>query len=357
MKKNTKILLIDDEEKIRNNIKEYLTFKGFNVISAKDGVEGIQKAIKFQPNLIVCDVMMPNIDGYEVYTSLQDISSTAGIPFIFLTAKVQTTDIRNGMQLGADDYITKPFSFEDLLISINIRLNKIKQFEKVNKEKFDAICKTTLSGVFIYLNNKIIFANEKFVSTIGYLEAEIIKLNIEDIIINKDEKKLFGKNFKNCTNGIQNSFQFTFTIINKNKKLIKIKLFGKSIKIKGKAGIICNTIEIKDELSKNQIYINQVKDKFNSFDDPITNEFVKYIENKNKKEPENITKELCNLSEREVEILKLICEGYTNKEIAEKLFISKRTVEGHRTNLLLKTNTKNTANLVAFSLQNKLIKL
>ena len=357
MKIITKILIIDDEDTIRNNIKEFLIFKGFNVISAKDGVEGIQKAIKFQPNLIVCDVMMPNIDGHEVYTTLQDISSTAGIPFIFLTAKVQTADIRNGMQLGADDYITKPFSFKDLLLSINIRLKKIKQFEKLNKEKFDAITKTTLSGIFIYLNNKIIFANTQFISSIGYSKQEINNLNLENLITNKQERLLFIKNFKDCTIGIQDSFQFSFIITKKNKELIKIKLFGKSIRIKGKFGIICNTIEIEDKPTINQKYINQVKDKFSDINNPITNDFIKYIENKHKKEPENTTKELCDISTREEEILKLICEGYTNKEIAEKLFISKRTVEGHRTNLLLKTNTKNTANLVAFSIQNKLIKL
>lgn len=119
-----KILVIEDEELIRDNIVELLETENFEVFTAENGKIGLQLAIQHQPDLILCDVRMPEIDGYGVITALQNNPITATIPFIFLTANADVGDLRKGMQLGADDYLTKPCTPTELLKAIVIRLEK-----------------------------------------------------------------------------------------------------------------------------------------------------------------------------------------------------------------------------------------
>jgi len=134
----SKILVIEDDINIRTNIKEFLEENDFQVETACNGSNGITKAIKLKPDLIISDIMMPDGDGYEVITQLGKNPETALIPFIFLTSKTQISEIREGMLFGADDYITKPFDFNDLLKAVNLRIEKrdklLKQYEE-NKHK------------------------------------------------------------------------------------------------------------------------------------------------------------------------------------------------------------------------------
>ncbi|MEB3826323.1 response regulator [Phormidium sp. CCY1219] len=120
----TKILIIEDEKVVGLNIRRILQAEGFEAIVAENGVVGVNLAVEQPPNLIICDILMPDVDGYEVLRRLQANSATVGIPFIFLTAKVERADMRQGFELGADDYITKPFDAEELLRAIAARLNK-----------------------------------------------------------------------------------------------------------------------------------------------------------------------------------------------------------------------------------------
>ncbi|MCT7955760.1 EAL domain-containing response regulator [Laspinema palackyanum] len=119
-----KILVIEDEELVRNNILEILDTVDFRVIGACNGGIGVQLAEEHLPDLILCDVMMPELDGYGVLAALRNNPVTATIPFIFLTAKGDKTEIRQGMNLGADDYLTKPFRRKELLGAIEARLIK-----------------------------------------------------------------------------------------------------------------------------------------------------------------------------------------------------------------------------------------
>lgn len=125
MKKS--ILIIEDNSDIRENIVELLTLSDYQVWSASDGKEGVRLAKQYLPHLIVCDIMMPELDGYGVLNILQKDINTAVIPFIFLTAKADKSDIRKGILLGADDYITKPFEEAELLDAIDTRFRKIEQ--------------------------------------------------------------------------------------------------------------------------------------------------------------------------------------------------------------------------------------
>jgi diguanylate cyclase (GGDEF)-like protein len=121
-----KILVIEDERSIRINLLKLLSAEGFQTIGADNGSSGLQLARVQQPDLIICDILMPDLDGYEVLKGLQENPVTATIPFIFLTAKAERSDWRRGMKLGADDYLTKPFTRAELLEVIATRLHKQK---------------------------------------------------------------------------------------------------------------------------------------------------------------------------------------------------------------------------------------
>ncbi|NJN91523.1 MAG: response regulator [Leptolyngbyaceae cyanobacterium SL_5_14] len=123
-----KILVIEDGLDVRACIIELLEVEGFEVIAAETSPEGVQFAQELSPDLILCDVMMPEMDGYEVLASLRQHPTTETVPFIFLTAKATKADLRHGMELGADDYLTKPFTRSELLAAIATRLSKREAF-------------------------------------------------------------------------------------------------------------------------------------------------------------------------------------------------------------------------------------
>ncbi len=131
MKKS--ILVIEDNAEVREVLEEVLELSGYQVYSAEDGTKGVESALTYNPDMIICDVVMPKLDGYGVLNILSKKPKTADIPFIFLTAKADKTDFRRGMTLGADDYITKPFYKDELLKVVETRLNKRARLQK----KFD----------------------------------------------------------------------------------------------------------------------------------------------------------------------------------------------------------------------------
>ena len=121
-----KILIVEDNNDVRENLSELLTLSGYDTIVATNGKEGVEAAQSQLPDLILCDIMMPEMDGYTVLRILSKSEPTASIPFLFLSAKTELTDVRRGMTLGADDYITKPFDDVALLDTIEFRLKKHK---------------------------------------------------------------------------------------------------------------------------------------------------------------------------------------------------------------------------------------
>ncbi len=125
-----KILVIEDNLEVRENLAEILELSDYHVCQAPDGTEGLELAAREKPDLIICDVMMPKLDGFGVLNILSKRTDTASIPFIFLTAKAERADFRRGMNLGADDYITKPFYKDELLAVVETRLRKSDQIKK-----------------------------------------------------------------------------------------------------------------------------------------------------------------------------------------------------------------------------------
>lgn len=136
-----RILLIEDNEAMRENTAEMLELANYEVSTAENGKVGVEKAKREHPDLIICDIMMPELDGYGVLYYLSKDSSTAAIPFIFLSAKAEQSEVRKGMNMGADDYLTKPFEEMDLLSAVEGRLRKSELIQKdypVGEEGFSA---------------------------------------------------------------------------------------------------------------------------------------------------------------------------------------------------------------------------
>ncbi len=125
-----KIVVIEDDSDLCGNIKAMLEEEGYDIYTSKNGEEGLRLIKKIKPDLIISDILMPGINGYEVLRALQELEEFKLIPFIFLTAKAEPDSLRTGMQLGADDYLTKPFKLNDLLGAVKIRLEKRKAYDK-----------------------------------------------------------------------------------------------------------------------------------------------------------------------------------------------------------------------------------
>jgi DNA-binding response OmpR family regulator len=128
MSKRT-ILLIEDDQHVRENTAEILELANYTVITAENGRRGVEQARNHKPDLVLCDIMMPELDGYGVLHLLGRDPATAEVPFIFLSAKAERSDVRKGMELGADDYLTKPFEFDELLARARALLRRGKAAE------------------------------------------------------------------------------------------------------------------------------------------------------------------------------------------------------------------------------------
>jgi len=128
----TNILVIEDEAPIRDKIVTVLKYENYDVIDAPNGREGVVSAQHNRPDLIICDVLMPDMNGYSALAALRDDPITSDIPVIFLTAAASRADMRKGMELGADDYITKPYTVEELLAAVRTRLERQETIKRAS---------------------------------------------------------------------------------------------------------------------------------------------------------------------------------------------------------------------------------
>ena len=183
-----KILVIEDEEALRQGVRDILTdIGGYDVLLAKDGRMGVDIARKKDPDLILCDVGMPELDGYGVLTELQKDPHTAVIPFIFVTARGERKDNRLGMELGADDYIVKPFNFNELLAAIQARLNKKETLTNQYSDQMDSLRGNILMALPHELRTPL-------ASIVGY--AELIALDAT--MMPRDQIKMMAQTIESA---------------------------------------------------------------------------------------------------------------------------------------------------------------
>src|SRR5258705_4597589 len=133
----SKILVIEDDEPLLNITAKLLALHGFETVSAQNGIVGVQRARECKPDLIICDLMMPDLDGYGVLEILRKDPQTAAVPVIIMTAKAERAAMRRGMELGADDFLTKPFTSDELLSSVGMRLAKQSTMANVAQQRLD----------------------------------------------------------------------------------------------------------------------------------------------------------------------------------------------------------------------------
>ncbi len=196
-----KVLIIDDNTDVRENIAEILELANYEVHTAEDGKRGVQLAKEVLPDIILCDIMMPNLDGYGVLQILSNDPKTARIPFIYLSAKTEQSDIRKGMNLGADDYITKPFEETDLLQALEARIQRSEKLHQAsadssNVEEFIATARGLASlndlsndrKVKQYPKKNIIFSNDDSPRYLYVLKQGKVRI----FQVNNDGKEMTG---------------------------------------------------------------------------------------------------------------------------------------------------------------------
>ena len=192
------ILIIEDDQILLESIAEQLDDEGFKVITAGNGEEGAIKAAQSLPDLILCDIYMPRLNGYQTFERIKENLATSLIPFIFLTAKTETEDIMLGMKMGADDYITKPIDFEELVERINKRLNKTRETIKRSEIRYHAIFESAHDAILlIRLSDfRIIDANQAACQLLRQPRETLLGSNGKSIATFPDEKELLSRQIK-----------------------------------------------------------------------------------------------------------------------------------------------------------------
>lgn len=172
-----KIMVVENIKSTRDEIVNILELESFEVIEAENGMLGLQYSQKYLPDLILCDLLLPDFDGFTLLKLIREEPATSNTPFIFLTDKFVKKDFRNLMDLGADDYLTKPFTSEDLIKSIKTRLEKNENINKTNDDKFDSLCENivySLPHEFITPLTAILGYSELLIDTAK--ELNVIKI-------------------------------------------------------------------------------------------------------------------------------------------------------------------------------------
>lgn len=335
------ILLVEDDEMLRESTAIFFEEEGYRVLAAKNGLEGMEKALEYQPDLILCDIAMPRMNGYDLYKIVNQNSSTCFIPFIFISAKTEKEDIRTGMQLGADDYITKPFDFDELLKTVELRIAKREKMAQHNERNFKTLLENTLVGIFIYHDGHIAFTNSKLQKIYG-LSPDNAKSWDFMGSIHPEDREVVEEKIRRCVKGIQGNFSVNFRAYSAKQKILHLESWGAPAVINSQNLLVGNIINVNECL-------DSMDGKLNG-NNRVPRESSEQISSVTPSNPHN-------LSNREIEVLTLVCQGFTNQEIAGKLFLSVRTIDSHRSNILEKTETVNTAGLVVYAIKNGFFKI
>ncbi|MBE0648675.1 MAG: response regulator [Bacteroidales bacterium] len=191
----SKILIIEDDPILLESLAEFLQEEGMEVIEAENGKQGVELASRELPDLILCDIFMPKMNGYETFEKLKSDVNTSLIPFIFLTAKAEREDILYGMTLGADDYITKPIDFDELLARITKRMEKTRETIRRSEIKYHAVFETAHDAILLIRLSDfaIADANQAAVDLLGHTREEILQTSGRRFIQSIDLKETLSK--------------------------------------------------------------------------------------------------------------------------------------------------------------------
>lgn len=360
MKVKKKILLIEDDVNLGITLQKILTLSNYDVSLATNGASGVQKAFQLNPDLILCDINMYPVDGYQVFKILEESAILARIPFVFLTGSAELNDIRYGLALGADDYLVKPVLKETLIQTIEKRLEKIGAIQEEARKSFNRLFDISPVGLVLFDEEKIIKANPTFrkISGINGTTNEIAFCDVWDTTscdrvstqiskIKTEHKEQIVEHIKFCNPGVSNNtgalsiaeFDRWYT-----NEVSYLGIFTpEASKNSGKeSGEYIE--EIYNVLRHENIRITEalgrkIMDLFRDTDQKIQNP------------PDSI------FTARENQVLNLSMKGLPIKIIAERLNISDRTVEKHRTKLMEKAGASNMIEVIVFALKHNMVEI
>jgi len=355
-----KILVIEDDDRLGITIQNILKVHKYDVCLVNNGAAGIQKTFEYSPNLILCDINMETIDGYQVYKVLDESTILKRIPFIFLTGSSDLDDIRYGMSLGADDYIVKPFNNADLIRSIEKRLEKFETIRDEANREFNQLFNLSPIGIFLFDSQKIHKGNHAFFKLLQFSENAQPEINLSDFVEETSLKKLQDVIKKNHTENNE-IFNGEVSFKTHRNELIQVNLVA----------------SVFDKFSNYNLYIGILNQLTKSNEKDEAFEFAEKVSNLLKRENIKVSDALGEkimdifkqknldpqkqknsfFTKRENEILCLSMEGLPIKIIAYKLAISDRTVEKHRTSLMEKAGANNMIEVIVFALKNNLIEI
>jgi len=319
------VLLIDSDEKYGNDISEYLKELGYSVLLATNGPSGVQKALQYIPDIIMCDAGIEELSGYEVFNMIQQINTTAVIPFIFITTKKTYDELRTVMNLGVDDFLVKPFEFSELKQLLEVRIEKQEKILKQIDERFNLLIDHAYAAIYIYQDERLEYVNQKFCKILGYTKKELLGMSLVNVVY-KDDIHIVIDKINRCFRGVHDELKVGFRAIRRDQNVIYVNLSGSIVTMKGKNSLV-GTLTKQEE--------NQSVFEGENFDTADGCNNTSHLE----------------VTSREKDVLKFICEGMSNQEIGEKLSISVRTVEGHRNKLLKKTGCKNSVGLAMYAVK------
>ncbi len=306
---SSKILVIEDEELIRKSVTETLRYEGYQVISAATGNNGLNKALYDNPDLILCDIMLPDMDGYAILKEFKESENSFKTPFIFMTALADRSNFRTGMELGADDYLTKPFTIKELLNAISSRLNKFEiQHQQISNTiaQIEQELENKLSGLKsneTHLLSSLQSENSALKETVKEQEASFMEETLK--VIETSKKLKIAKDYiKRELNNPQN---------NKNSIEHLEKLLSK----------IDNKSSYRKNLSIFQLKFNMAFPKFNA----------------------NFSEKHPNLTMNDQIIVSAILMNLESNQIAEMLNISDASLRKNRYRLKKKLGLNRNDNL------------
>ncbi|WP_321290198.1 response regulator [uncultured Sunxiuqinia sp.] len=359
-----KILIIEDDLALAKTLRNVLMLNNYQADIASSGAEGIQKAYEYCPDLILCDINMKPIDGYQVFNILKDSILTSRIPFIFITGRSELNDIRIGLELGVDDYIVKPFENEDLLKSIKVRLDKYEKLVNIGKNNYKALLNLSPYGVFVFDGETIYETNRAFLEVTGLSDSEVKNIKFENLLTPKQYNKIEGPILK-CINGLSDNFQEDIKIKNADGDTEKFRLHvTPSQKYSGFTLLIglLSPLEHKTESTAPPVeykkLVNILEEEKITISGDLAHKLHKAFTPSQFKYQQDQSDVLVGkniFSKREQEVLTLSCKGLPIKMIADQLNISDRTVEKHRANLMEKTGAKNIVEVIIYALKNDLV--
>ena len=354
-----KILVIEDDHEVGMTIHNILNFSGYDVCYTDNGASGIQKAFEYNPDLILCDINMNPIDGYQVYKVLEESSILNRTPFLFLTGSSDLEDIRFGMSLGADDYLCKPIQNDDLIKSIEKRLEKFKSIREEANQEFNLLFNLSPVGLLLFDGNRVFNANRAFRNLINLNGEGSTEIKIENFIDSQSIKKLKLK--IQALPGKNSIFNDEVTIKTRRGEELQMNMEVSEIKKFSDYSIyigLFTSLSKDSALIEGSDYANEVHNLLKRENIRISEALGEKIINIFKQKTLNIKKQNNSFfTKRENEVLCLSMEGLPIKIIADKLSISDRTVEKYRTKLMEKSGSNNMIEVVVFALKNRLVEI